>query len=57
MLLKAKFYLEDKGKYRIKDFDYQKHFHVKNFAGLMKEENIAMDTLIKALNEFIRKSV
>jgi len=57
MLLKAKFYLEDKGKYRTKDFDYQKHFHVKNFAGLMKEENIAMDTLIKALNEFIRKSV
>ncbi|ACG56869.1 hypothetical protein HY04AAS1_0177 [Hydrogenobaculum sp. Y04AAS1] len=57
MILKARFYLKYKNTYKIEDFNYNKAFSVKDFSKLMEQENMALQTMAKKLNSFIKDAI
>ncbi|MGC9143506.1 hypothetical protein [Hydrogenobaculum sp.] len=57
MILKARFYLKHKNTYKIEDFNYDKAFSVKDFSGLINQENIALQAMTKKLNNFIKDAI
>ncbi len=57
MILKARFYLKHKNTYKIEDFNYDKAFSVKDFSGLIDQENIALQVMAKRLNSFIKDAI